>query len=64
MFVWWCTFGGYLGFGALRDFFKIPYYVQDVNESQQYIKSLTEKMKNYKKVSNKTLVFIMLLDNT
>lgn len=43
---------GFCGFGLLRDFVRIPEYVQDINEDQSYINKLTSKMKKYKKVKN------------
>ena len=30
-FVWWATFGGYVGIGWFRDAFRIPEYVAEAN---------------------------------
>ncbi|XP_042861373.1 uncharacterized protein LOC122246708 [Penaeus japonicus] len=44
-----CTMGGYLGFGALRDLFRIPEYVKDVNNEESYMAALATQMKKKKK---------------
>ncbi|XP_063585506.1 dnaJ homolog subfamily C member 22-like isoform X1 [Penaeus indicus] len=41
-FIWMCTLGGYLGFGAIRDLFRIPEYVRDVNNAEGYAVCGTE----------------------
>ncbi|KAK4315079.1 hypothetical protein Pmani_013673 [Petrolisthes manimaculis] len=48
-FIWYTTIGGYLGVGLARDFVRLPSYVRDVNEDEQYVKELTEKMRKCKK---------------
>lgn len=48
--VWYTTFFGFAGIGILRDFFRIPEYVRDVNESDKYVEQLTLKMRKYDKV--------------
>nr|CAD7395740.1 unnamed protein product [Timema poppensis] len=35
-FLWWCTLGGYVGCGWLRDIFYIPEYVSDANEDPPF----------------------------
>jgi len=47
-FIWWSTFGGYFLLGWIRDIWRIPEYVDDVNEETHYIKLLTDKIKNRK----------------
>uniref|UniRef100_A0A1B6FPN6 DnaJ homolog subfamily C member 22 n=1 Tax=Cuerna arida TaxID=1464854 RepID=A0A1B6FPN6_9HEMI len=36
-FLWWCTLGGYFGFGWLRDIFYIPSYVADANQDPDFV---------------------------
>ncbi|CAL4114163.1 unnamed protein product, partial [Meganyctiphanes norvegica] len=57
-FVWWCTFGGYLGIGLLRDFVYIPNYVRDINEPRAYIEELTHKMKTKSKPPFRLVRFV------
>ncbi|KAK8387515.1 hypothetical protein O3P69_018209 [Scylla paramamosain] len=47
--IWYTTFFGFAGVGIVRDFFRIPEYVRDINESNQYVEQLTSKMKKYSK---------------
>ncbi|KAG0699579.1 DnaJ subfamily C member 22 [Chionoecetes opilio] len=47
--VWYTTFFGYAGIGILRDFFRLPEYVRDVNESDHYLEQLMVKMRRYSK---------------
>lgn len=47
-FVWW-AYGGYFGIGWLRDLWRIPSYVEEANQSQEYLKELTIAMKKRKK---------------
>ena len=44
-FIWWCLPGGYFGAGWIRDFWRIPEYVADANNDQEYVKKLTDKMR-------------------
>lgn len=44
-FVLITTLGGYIGCGLLRDFFRIPSYVRDVNSDDQFLANLSEKMR-------------------
>lgn len=44
-FVWWSTCGGFLYIGWVRDFWRIPEYVEDANEEPEYMETLTRKMK-------------------
>lgn len=48
-FIWLTTFGGFFGVGVVRDFFRIPSYVKDINEDSQYIADLISKMKTNRK---------------
>ena len=50
--IWYTTFFGFAGVGIVRDFFRIPEYVRDINESDQYVEQLTSKMKKYSKVTD------------
>lgn len=45
-FFLWATVGGVFGLGWLRDFFYLPTYVEDVNESDEYMAELEKRMKN------------------
>lgn len=44
-FITWITAGGYFGCGWLRDLWRIPEYVRDVNEDPEYMKQLKMKMR-------------------
>ena len=44
-FVWWSTCGGFFWLGWARDFWRIPEYVEDANEDEDYMIELTNKMK-------------------
>lgn len=57
-FVWWCTFGGYLGLGLLRDFVCIPSYVRDISEGRGYIEELTHQMRTKPKPPFKLVRFV------
>ncbi|XP_076052298.1 dnaJ homolog subfamily C member 22-like [Oratosquilla oratoria] len=48
-FVWWCTLGGYLGVGLIRDLFRLPHYVRDVNQPDDYIMDLVKQMHKHNK---------------
>ena len=41
--------GGYFGLGWFRDFFRIPAYVREANDDADYLRNLSEKMRNQKK---------------
>ncbi|XP_058805513.1 dnaJ homolog subfamily C member 22-like [Phymastichus coffea] len=56
--VWFCTLGGYFGLGWLRDLFKIPTYVADVNDQPDYIKWLKYQIRIHKKPPFATLRFV------
>lgn len=49
-FAYWCTLGGGFGIGFLIDFFKIPSYVSEANQSIEYISWLRKKMTTNPKV--------------
>jgi DnaJ family protein C protein 22 len=53
-FLWWCTVGGYFGFGWLGDLFYIPQYVKDANNDSDYLARLSHKMRTTKTVSLNT----------
>ena len=48
--IWYTTFFGFAGVGIIRDFFRIPEYVRDINESDQYVEWLALKMRKHSKV--------------
>lgn len=48
--LWWCTFGGYFGFGWLRDLFYIGEYVADANKDEKYMKKVDYMVRVYEKV--------------
>ncbi|GFX40362.1 dnaJ subfamily C member 22 [Trichonephila clavipes] len=41
--------GGFFGLGLIRDLWRIPEYVKDVNEDSSYMEQLIEKMRKYPK---------------
>lgn len=49
-FVYFSTFGGYLGLGWLRDVFRIPSYVADANENPRFINEFKQKVRTNRKV--------------
>lgn len=49
--LWWCTFGGYFGFGWLRDAFYIGEYVADANKDEKYMKKVDYMVRVHEKVS-------------
>lgn len=51
--LWWCTFGGYFGFGWLRDVFYIGEYVADANNDEKYMQKVNNMIREHYKV-NKT----------
>lgn len=48
--LWWCTFGGYFGFGWLRDVFYIGEYVADANRDEKYMKKVDNMVRVHEKV--------------
>ncbi|XP_076682060.1 TM2 and DnaJ domain-containing protein wurst [Andrena cerasifolii] len=48
-FVYFSTFGGYLGLGWLRDVFRIPSYVADANENPRFINEFKQKVRTNRK---------------
>jgi TM2 domain-containing membrane protein YozV len=50
-FLIWSSAAGYLGFGLLRDLWRIPEYVKDANEDPGYMEELIKNMKKKRKVS-------------
>lgn len=51
--LWWCTFGGYFGFGWLRDVFYIGEYVADANKDEKYMKKVDYMVRVHEKVGTK-----------
>lgn len=49
-FIWWCTLGGYIGCGWIRDLFYIPKYVADVNEEETFVRKHVEMLRAHQKV--------------
>lgn len=47
-FLWWCTLGGYFGFGWLRDIFHIQNYVADANKDRDYLDKFNQNLRSYK----------------
>lgn len=52
--LWWCTFGGYFGFGWLRDAFYIGEYVADANRDEVYMKKVDRMVRVHEKVNGNT----------
>nr|CAD7426619.1 unnamed protein product [Timema monikensis] len=48
-FLWWCTLGGYVGCGWLRDIFYIPEYVSDANEDVKFIRKHVARVRQHDK---------------
>ncbi|XP_041374208.1 dnaJ homolog subfamily C member 22-like [Gigantopelta aegis] len=42
-FVWWATLGGLFGLGWIRDIWRIPDYVQECNEDEEFYKKKKER---------------------
>lgn len=57
-FLTWSTLGGYFGMGWLSDITKIPHYVRDCNEDEEFIKEFIQKLKKNKKPPFSTSRFI------
>lgn len=51
-FVMWMSFGGYFGFGWIRDLWRIPLYVKDANNDPKYLAQLATFMKAHPKPSS------------
>lgn len=51
--LWWCTFGGYFGFGWLRDVFYIGEYVADANKDEKYMRKVDYMVRVHEKVSRR-----------
>ncbi|XP_066927481.1 dnaJ homolog subfamily C member 22-like [Clytia hemisphaerica] len=47
-FVWWSTLGGFFWLGWIRDFWRIPEYVDDANDEKGFLNVLKMKMKHRK----------------
>lgn len=50
-FVYISTFGGYIGVGWIRDIYRIPAYVADVNDDPTFIKDFKQKVRANRKVN-------------
>lgn len=48
-FAYWCTLGGGFGFGYLRDLYRIPAYVAEANEDDDFMRTLQRKMESKNK---------------
>lgn len=51
-FLWWCTLGGYFGFGWLRDIFYIPSYVANANQDPEFVNKFVSSLQSNPKVPN------------
>lgn len=49
-FLWWCTLGGYFGFGWLRDMFYIPSYVANANQDPEFVNKFVSSLQSNPKV--------------
>jgi DnaJ family protein C protein 22 len=54
-FLWWCTLGGYVGCGWLRDIFHIPEYVADANEDKKFMEKYIQRLRTHE-----TVIFVEL----
>jgi len=50
-FIYISTFGGYIGFGWLRDIYRIPAYVADANDDPEFIEDFKRKVRTNRKVN-------------
>lgn len=57
--VWFCTLGGYFGFGWFRELWRIPTYVADANDDPAFIERFKHQVKNQKKV-RKRYTFLLI----
>ncbi|GAB1862802.1 DnaJ homolog subfamily C member 22 [Camponotus japonicus] len=48
-FIYISTFGGYIGFGWLRDIYRIPAYVADANDDPKFIEDFKRKVRTNRK---------------
>ena len=55
-FLIWSSAAGYLGFGLIRDLWRIPEYVRDANEEPVYMEELIKTMRKKKKVKQLKVV--------
>jgi TM2 domain-containing membrane protein YozV len=51
-FLWWCTFGGYVGCGWFRDIFHIPEYVADANEDRKFMEKHVQRLRTHETVNS------------
>ncbi|KAK2587881.1 hypothetical protein KPH14_003978 [Odynerus spinipes] len=56
-FVYFSTFGGYLGLGWLRDIYRIPSYVADANDDPAFVEEFKRKVRANRKPAFSTLRF-------
>ena len=47
-FLWICTLGGGFGCGWIRDFLRIPEYVKDANNDDEFILELKRKIRSHR----------------
>src|SRR5688572_583605 len=45
-FVSWMSFGSYFGIGWLRELWRLPEYVRETNEDNEYLEELIVKMRH------------------
>lgn len=62
-FLYWCTLGGYLGIGWLRDLFYIPRYVGEANGDPKYLELQISEMQKYITVSVNQAINEILLSS-
>ncbi|XP_050431677.1 dnaJ homolog subfamily C member 22 [Adelges cooleyi] len=55
--LWWCTFGGYFGFGWLRDLFYIGRYVDNANDDEKYVRKMDHLYRTHEKPPFSTIRF-------
>ena len=48
-FLWFCTLGGGCGFGWFRDIVRIPEYVQEANNAEEFILEFKDRIRSYRK---------------
>lgn len=51
-FAMWMSAGGYFGLGWVRDMWRLPEYVKDANDDQQYLEKLAKQMRKNPKPPN------------
>lgn len=47
--VWFMVPGGYFGLGWIRDIWRIPEYVRDANDDEEYLRDLSDSMRKHEK---------------